>query len=280
MLERGAQIQLRLAEKIIAEIIEVPDRYTALETFALARSSDVNALQAALSAIDNAPASGASDKVEKKTRHLYGLVLSIPDVHYLLKNKKIISGRFYWFQIRRMAQLLRLAAIVIVAAGAAVALAVTCYSDYREASAIYHVWRLGKTNSSNVDQYRSRRGLVALMETSPALKGKATDRLIYLLQRPELPMERVDLVLQTLLESRTHSANRALPRKLVQALRAGSLDARTRIHDALAFLAMSCPAGIASTLKDWKPTERDSSTTLEERIGGWNSYWADTCPSG
>lgn len=111
------------------------------------------------------------------------------------------------------------------------------------------------------------------METSAALKEMATDRLIYLLQRPGLPMERVDLVLQTLLESRTQSPNRDLPRKLVRALRAGSLDARTRINDALAFRASSCPADIASTLKDWKPTERDSSTTLEEKIGGWNSYW-------
>ncbi|MGH9891157.1 MAG: hypothetical protein ACREA0_04080 [bacterium] len=280
VLERGAQNQLRLAERIIAEIIEVPERYQALEAFASGRSSDIAALRAALADIDNAQASGESDKLEKKTRHLYGLILSIPDVHYLLKNKKIISDRFYWFQIKRMAQFFRLAVVVILVVGVSAKLAVTYDPDYREVTGTYHVWRLGKTNSSSVDQYRSRRRLVALMEYSPTVKEKATDQLIYLVQRPGLPMERVDLVLQTLLESRTRSPNRDLPPKLVQALRGGGLDARTRINDVLVFLASSCPGGIATELKDWKPTERDSSTTLEEKISGWNRYWTDACRPG
>lgn len=280
VLDRGAQNQLRLAEKIIAEIVDVPERYNALEAFALGRSSDVAALRAALDDIDKAEASGESDKLEKKTRHLYGLVLSIPDVHYLLKNKKIIGDRFYWCHIKRMAQVSQLAVVAILVVGVSVKFGVPYYPDYREVPATYHVWRLGKTNSSSVDQYRSRRRLVALMEHSPTLKEKATDQLIYLVQRPGLPMERVDLVLQTLLESRTRSPNGDLPRKLVQALRSGGLDARTRIHDALVFLASSCPGGIATELKEWKPTERDSSTTLEEKISVWNRYWTDTCPPG
>lgn len=280
VLERGAQNQLRLAEKIIAEIMEVPNRYADLESFALGRSSNIAELRAALNAIENVPESGAADKLEKKTRHLYGLVLSVPDIHYLLKSKDIISRGFYWLQIKRMTQIIRWAVFVIVLVGTLGTLVFTYYPDYRdyrEITATYHVWRLGKTNSTSVDQYRSRRSLVALMEYDTTLKGKTTDQLIYLVQRPGLPMDRVDLVLQTLLESRTRSPNKDLPHKLVQALRGGSLDARTHVNDVLVFLTSLCSTEIVAALKEWKPTERDSSTTLEEKIIGWNRYWTDVC---
>ena len=117
------------------------------------------------------------------------------------------------------------------------------------------------------------------MERDGALKQKATDRLIYLVQKPGLPMERVDLVLQTLLESVTRSPNKDLPSKLVQALRGASLDARTRVKDALVFLAASCAKPPDSALVEWKPTERDSSTTLEQKIRGWNHHWTEVCSS-
>lgn len=281
VLERGARNQLRLAEKIITEIMEVPERYAALEAFALGRSSDFAALRATLDAIDHAPGSGEGDKLEKKTRHLYGLVLSVPDIKYLLKSKNIIGGYFYWLHIRRMKLVFGAVAVIALISAAGI-LDFKHNPGYdreiRELTATYHIWRLGKTNSTSVDQYRSRRRLVALMEHHAALKDKATDRLIYLVQRPGLPMERVDLVLQTLLESRTRSANKDLPLKLTQALRGVSLDARTRINDALVFLSSSCPSAVDTALKEWKPTERDSSTTLEEKISGWNRYWTETCP--
>ena len=276
VLERGAQNQRRLAEKIITEIIEAPDRYAALESLALGRSSDSAAVRAALSEIDKVPESGAADKLEKKTRYLYGLLLSIPDIHYLLKSKNIVSGNLYWRHIKRLAQLGAMVTLMIGVA-ALVAVVLTRCPDYREITAAhYYVWRLGKTTSTSVDQFRSRRHLVTLMERYPAIREMATEQLIYLVRRPGLPMERVDLVLQTLLESRAPPID-DLARQLVQTLRAGSLDARTRVNDVLVFLSSSCSTEVGSALKDWKPTERDSSTTLEERISGWNHYWANDC---
>jgi hypothetical protein len=279
VLVRGAQNQQRLAEKIITETIKTPQRYSDLEALAMARSSDSAALRGALDEIDKVVGSGDADKLEKKTRYLYGLLLSVPDIHEILKNKKIISDAFYWQEIRRLVLLVPLAIVVIAIVGTLVVLVFTYYPDYREIATTYNVWRLGKTNSSSGDQYRSRRRLVTIMGHSVALKEKATAQLIYLLQRPGLPMERVDLVLQTLLESRTRFPSNDLPRKLVQALRVGSLDARTRINDVLVFLSASCSTESEKALKDWKPTERDSSTTLEEKISGWTHYWTTTCPA-
>jgi hypothetical protein len=277
--ERGARNQRRLAEKIIVEIMKDPARYKELEELAYARTSDTAAVKKSLEEIDQAPGSGADDKLEKKTWYLYGLLLAVPDINYLLRSKEIVSSSFYWLQIKRYEQIIPIALALLVLAGAVVYSIATSKRDFREIGIQYHVWRLGKTNSSSIDQYRSRRELVGLMQQKPALRQQSTDQLIYLAQRPGLPMERVDLVLQTLLETHPRSPDNELARRLPQALRGSSLDGRTRVHDALVFLSEPCTRKLGPELKDWKPTERDSSTTLEERISAWNLYWARTCSS-
>jgi hypothetical protein len=278
VLERGARDQLRLAEKIITEIVGNEVRYRNLEALALARSSNIDEVRARLAEIDAVTGSGLADRQEKKTRYLYGVLLAVPDIHQLLRSKSIISSNFYLRHVKRLPQLAvaSTAAIVLVALSAA--LLWLRYPDYREIAGSYHVWRLGKANNTSIDQYRSRRELVLLMEHDAKLHDKATDELIHLVQRPGLPMDRVDLILQTLLESR-----RAEPRqdrlaiKLVQALRATSVDARSRVQDALIFLSTSCNAELHAPLREWKPVERDSSTTLEEKIRAWKDYWSSDC---
>jgi hypothetical protein len=59
-----------------------------------------------------------------------------------------------------------------------------------------------------------------------------------LLRRPGLPIERIDTILRTLLESRMHSdSDPHMPALLVQSLRTDSVDVRTRINDVLVWLA-------------------------------------------
>lgn len=275
-LERGARNQRRLAEKVIVEIMKEQARYDALQALALDRSSEIKAVQDALAQIDGAAGLGAGDKREKKTRYLYGIVLSVPDVDYFLRNKNIVDGWFYWMHIRRYGQLIPLVLVIVAIVLALTYLLYTSYSS-RDVGVTYHSWRVGKTNSSGVDQYRSRRELAMIMAGSAEHRRQAVDKLIYLVQRPGLPMERVDLVLQTLLEAHPVSAKSELPPKLIQGLRVNSLDARTRIHDALVFLATPCSGKPDPALKDWKPTEKDSSTMLEEKITAWSAYWAGGC---
>ena len=57
-------------------------------------------------------------------------------------------------------------------------------------------------------------------------------------------------------------------------------DARSRIKEALVFLTAGCATEVDPALRDWKPTERDSSTALETKIRDWNTYWTVTCPPG
>ena len=104
-----------------------------------------------------------------------------------------------------------------------------------------------------------------------------TDYLVYLAQRPGLPMERVDLLLQTLLETHPRGAKNALGAKLLPALRAESVDARARVHDALVFLSKGCKNPADAGLQGWKTTDHDSSTALEEKINAWAGYWNTGC---
>ena len=79
--------------------------------------------------------------------------------------------------------------------------------------------------------------------TDRTTKDYATAKLVTVLRQPALPMERVDLILQILLENRGEVVGEgSVPRTLLQALRGVSVDARTRIHDALRFLSEYCKA--------------------------------------
>ncbi len=282
VLERISQRQFVLADKIVTEITSDPNRYVELEKFAMGRSSDSNALLVKLNEIDGLTAIGAEDRLERKTRHLYGVVFSIPDIHYLLRNSNIISGKFYWMYVSCLP---RVTSWVTISVFVLIALFVQVGFRYdamcQSITTSYYVWRIGKINSTSADQYRSRRHLVALTKEQPSLLESTTNKLIYLIQRPGLPMERVDLVLQTLLESHGRASNNSLPQKLVEALRVSSLDARTRINEVLIYRSQSCVPGPDNTLRDWKPTDRDSSTMLEGKIDSWSQYWTHVCkPKG
>jgi hypothetical protein len=277
ILDRGARNQRRLADKIIAEVMRRPDAYGALEALALARSADVEGVRKKLEELDATPKIGDADRLEKKTSYLYGLLLSVPDIHYLLKEKQIVSDILYWGEIKRVPQWIGLLALVLGIVGGLYILSNMIYPDYQQVRNSYYVWRLGKANSTSVDQFRSRHALIVTMHGQQSLAATSSDELIYLVQRPGLSMERVDFILETLLESRQESGNE-LPRKLVQALRAASVDARSRIHGVLTFFSSPCAKKVDESLVAWKPMERDSPTTLEDKIARWDRYWTAECP--
>jgi hypothetical protein len=278
--EKIARSQRRLDERVIAGIVEDATRFKALESLATSRSPDIAALQSQLDAIDKTAASrGVADVLEQKTRLLYGVLATVPDGYYLMKSKGVIGRRLYWFNVQRGRSFIQsaLAAAVVVAL---VAVGVRyVHPDYNGLLTDYYVWRAGKTNSSSIDQFRSRRHLLELMK-DPARERSATSQLTTLLRRPALPMERVDLLLQILLESRGHpGGNGGLPQLLVQSLRTPSVDARTRINDVLKFLAERCPTKVDKDGSSWRPNEGDSTAVLEERLKTWEDYWATSCPS-
>jgi hypothetical protein len=271
--------QMRLVERVVAAIVEDTKRYADLEALAKIRSPDVKALEDQLAAIDAASQNrGGQDVLERKTRVLYAVMVAVPDGHYLMKRKNIIDWRVYWLDVLGVRSILRYVGGMSVVLAAIATGLWTAHPEYREVAASYYTWRISKTNSSSVDQFRARRQLLSQM-ADRAVRRRATERLATLLRRPGLPMERVDLILETLLESRlAPQGNPELPALLAQSLRASSVDARTRIDDVLRFLAKSCDPGFDETKWIWKANEGDSTATLEIKIEQWEHYWA-TAPS-
>ena len=136
--------------------------------------------------------------------------------------------------------------------------------------ASYYVWRVGKTGTSNLDQFRARQGLFGLIadpgRSGPAegdrpitsARRTAMGQLVHLVGQPGLPMERVDLALQILLENRGAVAGSPeLPNALLRSLRGTSVDARMRVNEALKFLAEHCPEPVGKELSEWKPNNGD-----------------------
>lgn len=277
VLDREANEQRRLADLVVAYVAEDQARFTALRAVATSRSADVPAVEQALVAIDQLPGIGDGDRLERKARLLYGLMLSVPDYQYLLREKGVISNAMYWTRFKRIPKVVGTLAVIVASIALAILVVRAAYPDYQYSSVNYYSWRLQKPNSTATDQWRSRRALLTLVDTDATMKARATERLIYALQRPGLAIERVDLIVQILLESRHGQIDPKFARELVVALRASSLDARLRINDALKFLAKACAEKLDDQLDGWKPTDRESSTLLEDAIVRWDRKWMAGC---
>src|SRR5580658_10794395 len=78
-----------------------------------------------------------------------------------------------------------------------------------------------KPSSSHLDQFRARRQLVSLVQDR-AVAAAAVADLVSVLRQPDLPVDRVDLVLQILLEGDTGGcADASIGTQLIEALRSG-----------------------------------------------------------
>jgi hypothetical protein len=278
--DRLAVKQTRLKDKVVAEIMQDPARFKALETLVLSRVADPAAVQSQLAGINTAKgALGPTAVTEAQSNLLYSIMVTISDAHYVMRKKDVISRWLYAWEVKHGKKMLHTAVTAAIAVAIAVGGMYALRPKHDDALSAYYIWRIGKTNSTAADQLRSRQGLVQLME-DPAIGASSIRKLTALLREPGLPMDRVDLILQTLLESKAYGAdNPELPALLVNSLRVGSVDARTRIHEVLKFLAASCVPAFAEP-SQWKPSDGDATSVLEDRIKAWVSYWAATCPNG
>lgn len=152
--DRTYRNQLRFDEKLVAAVMESDQAYAALEQLALSHSADIVALQAALQAIDGkAGTLGAEAVREQKIRLLYAEASGLPDYRYLMREKKIIGGLFYyWYEPRWRGRLA--AALMAVLMLGAVGIAAKTLQAPKVVTA-YYVWRLAKPDVSKKDLFRA-----------------------------------------------------------------------------------------------------------------------------
>jgi hypothetical protein len=279
--QRTARDQSRLDERVIAKIANDPAIYDRFLELSRLRAADLPALDAQLASIDQVGAGqGEVYARERKTRFLYGLLIALPDGYRLLLDRNIVDRPFYYFYVCGIGLALRpmlAALLILVVAG----LALWRYApDYHQGLERYYAWRIGKLGSTDQDQFRARRSMVALMQANNGVRSQAVYDLTQLLRRPNMPMERVDLILQTLLEaSDQDKPDTSLAVWLAPSLRAISVDARSRVHDVLKFLASKCTTQPAPELQQWRPADGDSTSDLERRVTDWRLYWTTSACS-
>jgi len=210
----------------------------------------------------------------KQARFLYNEILLVPDAPYLLLNRSVVTKNEYWRYWLDLRSVVTIALFILVLTGVIVTTAVVLYRTERVS---YYVWRLEKRNASQLDQFRNREHLAA--ELGGAQRQSAQERLIRSLRRPDVPVDRIDLIIALLLQNRGSVGSQVFDEQLaaqfVEALRAGSVDVRTRVHEALRFMfreqaRQKKPATTMPVeLDSWVPSHGDSPTRLEERVHMW-----------
>lgn len=304
VLQRTKRNEDRLMDSLVSSVIADDSRYAPLESLAMRFSPDAPALRARLAAIGATatPAAAANpaapiapvtppaaatnaataaqqrEILEDKTRLLFTELVKVPDAFYLMKTRNIITEQTYLLDVRgvrRVVQYIMVAVPVIIAL---IVLGLSVEPDFNILRANYYTWRLVKTNATSIEQNRARFNLVALMGDSAPTRDAATQNIAQVLRQPGLPVERIDLLLQSLLESRNSAdGNVRLPRRLVASLRSASVDVRTRINDVLKHLAETTCATKFVEDKVWKPSDGDATVSLETRIKTWTDYWNNLC---
>ena len=220
--------------------------------------------------------SGNPAIVEQKARRVYLYVSSIPGFEQILRENSILQ----WRELLWVSPIYRNRVVSLTVAIALVTLVLVGIWLAWSSPAVgiaYSTWRLGKPNNTELDRFRVRENLRAyLRDMRPEVQARARQVLARALRSPGVSVDRVDFIVQLLLQDRgslavdgTHTRD-----LLVSALRADNVDARCRIQHALVLLATEAdPEFKQNELAAWSPNKGDSVTSLEGWIRRWRDYW-------
>jgi hypothetical protein len=265
--------QRRIEDRIIAGIAADDEKLRKFIALARGRLPDAESVDTQLEALNSkVQFQGVKFVTERKVRLLLGLMLSVPDRYRLMYQESIIG----WWEFRfRLFGDAGSSMAWLAAALPVLALLGLFYwgGPYlRAVEPRYYLWRVAKANATPADLYRSRLHLASLIGDEN--RGTGTLRgLGVVLRNPTLPMDRVDLILQTMLEAYSAGVEQTVE-TMVATLHASNVDTRRRVHDALLPMAASCATKTPASLLDWKPAGGDSAAVLETNIEQWKAYWA------
>jgi hypothetical protein len=259
-------------EKFFSDVIKNEQKQDDLEKLALAYSTHAPELQKALEAVQaQASVLGADIVLAKRIRVLYDdLTRSAPQTwQFLLYKRKVITPRFYyWYEKEWRSKVAAIVVAAVLICGATLGLHRLWTS---ENLGRYYVWRLAKTNATDVDHFRARQHLVKYLAQTETPYGDLT----LLLRNGGLPIKTAENILSLLVETRdstkAHKVN--LPFLLADSLRTDNPDIRVRIHDVLKYCGDERRLEIGD-LRDWKPSAKDTSTDIDARVKEWKKVWA------
>jgi hypothetical protein len=280
-LNREASHELALA---IKDVAADPARLDKLAQLARVRTADLAAFDARIKTIDDTygPISEEETRV-RKTRAYMAQVMAEEDYKGLLAERGVIDSG--WWQRasgsgEAIARLIGVALIVAVLAWALVgekrvfSMTGSLWSD---AVVAYRLWRIEKPNATDANLVRARDRLGELL-ADPRQRDAVVVGLARALQAPGLSSQRADRLLQVLVANRAvfGDSQQALAARLIDALHADSPDVRTRINNALLFLAGQAGLDNApeiARVRQWSAQTTDTMVEIEEQIVNWRRIW-------
>ena len=213
---------------------------------------------------------GETGALMKRAETLYDdLKLSQTETWPFLLNQRKITSRanYYWYGREWRSK----TAAIVVAAVLIGAFVLGVYKLWTpENRGRYYVWRIEKANNTDRDRFRAGRELMSCLHET----RNPYPSLTALLRFEGVPVRIAENVLMLLVESReiasTHQVE--LPLLLADSLRTSNPDIRTRVHAVLLYLAEERKTDVG-TLKDWKPSAKDSSTDIDSIIKQWKHFF-------
>jgi hypothetical protein len=269
----------RFEDFVVAQMRADKEVFDEVLNLAKSAVADVAALEKQLNDLESAGTTDSSLLLQKKARLIYLHLSGTPDfVRSLTKSEKVMKGRFWKspiFQTRAVVGLM----IFVFAAGLLAAVYLTTRPSF---SIRYYGWRLTKPNSSEADRFRARENLRRSVVDSD-MGMRTYQCLARLLRSPGLPVQRVDMLLQVLLQGRNQKYHNAmLCSELIDDLRVDSVDARSRVHQTLEFLALKIDPRFKDNQKEldqWNPSKGDSIVSVEDWINRWRAFFCETSQS-
>jgi hypothetical protein len=244
------------------------------EIFGLTRTTGVDSqsLDKEVAALDANTSLDPLLRKERKARIIYLYLSSVPDLMTTLTRNKTVMGDRWWNSpVYKMRVIVGCVVVLFIA----LCLILTVAMTRPSISIGYYVWRAAKVNNTEKDRFRARDYLRSYLLSTNL--GPVTYRsLARMIRTPSLPVERVDLCLQLLLQAREQEFHQdLLCAEMVEALRVDSVDVRSRIHEALVWLATKHDTNFKEKEKElatWNPRTGDSVPNLEDWIWRWRKF--------
>lgn len=262
----------RFTDEVIKWVRQDPKKLEELKKLALLRSTNPPKVQADFDAMDTPETRvlwGVDGVTEKQIRYLYQLLRSIPDGVRLMQKAGIITSLQYYWYAQEWKSKSRALVLAI-----AVAVATVYFGSQLLTSgnwARYYFWRLQKANTTASDQFRSKEEYTKLLKASPEAEFARMERL---LRYQALPLDTADRLLAIAVENRT-SAKSGIQNWLMSALHTENADVRSRLQNAMIYLADDKNVCVGESLRTWKPSKSDSATQIDQRIKDWQVCWSN-----
>jgi hypothetical protein len=260
-------------ERLLSEVRQDQKKHDSLRELAFTHAKDVSVLKKDIEDIEGQRNMLGDQGVFIRTvEALYNsLKVSVPDTwQFLLYERGITSRHTYLWYGEEWRNKAAAGLVAIALVGLTVVGVISLWNP--ENRGRYYVWRIEKSNNTDQDRFRAGRRLMACLQETQ----KPYQPLTELLRFQGVPVKTAENILGLLVESRNGASNLqpSLPVLLADSLRTDNPDIRARINDVLLYLAGERNVDVG-TLKEWKPSAKDSLNDIDARIKQWKQLnWA------